>query len=95
MQYPAFQFREPRRKLCHPSQPKEASIIYRIIFLVKINPTKVVRAAIQNAASVASLLITTEAMIAEVPRRAARLLRRCRAAAWAAWISKSGHSRPI
>jgi hypothetical protein len=50
-------------------QPKEASIIYRIIFLVKINPTKVVRAAIQNAASVASLLITTEAMIAEVPKK--------------------------
>ena len=27
------------------------------------------RAAIQNAASVASLLITTEAMIAEVPKK--------------------------
>jgi chaperonin GroEL len=34
-----------------------------------IDPTKVVRAAIQNAASVASLLITTEAMIAEVPKK--------------------------
>jgi chaperonin GroEL len=30
-----------------------------------IDPTKVVRAALQNAASVASLLITTEAMVAE------------------------------
>ena len=30
-----------------------------------IDPTKVVRAALQNAASVASLLITTEAMIAD------------------------------
>ena len=34
-----------------------------------IDPTKVVRFALQNAASVASLLITTEAMIAEKPRK--------------------------
>ncbi len=32
-----------------------------------IDPTKVVRTALQNAASVASLLLTTEAMIAEIP----------------------------
>jgi chaperonin GroEL len=34
-----------------------------------IDPTKVVRFALQNAASVASLLITTEAMIAEKPKQ--------------------------
>ena len=34
-----------------------------------IDPTKVVRAAVQNAASVAALLITTEAMIAELPKK--------------------------
>jgi chaperonin GroEL len=34
-----------------------------------IDPTKVVRTAIQNAASVAALLITTEAMVAEVPKK--------------------------
>jgi chaperonin GroEL len=34
-----------------------------------IDPTKVVRAALQGAASVAGLLITTEAMVAEVPKR--------------------------
>jgi len=33
-----------------------------------IDPTKVVRVALQNAASVASLLLTTEAMVAERPR---------------------------
>ena len=33
-----------------------------------IDPTKVVRAALQGAASVAGLLITTEAMVAEVPQ---------------------------
>ena len=36
-----------------------------------IDPAKVVRTAIQNAASVAALLITTEAMVAEVPKKAA------------------------
>jgi len=35
-----------------------------------IDPTKVVRSALQYAASVAGLLITTEAMIAEVPQEA-------------------------
>jgi chaperonin GroEL len=34
-----------------------------------IDPTKVVRAALQNAASIAGLLITTEAMVAERPRK--------------------------
>jgi chaperonin GroEL len=34
-----------------------------------IDPTKVVRAALQGAASVAGLLITTEAMVAEIPRK--------------------------
>ena len=33
-----------------------------------LDPTKVVRAALQNAASVAGLMITTEAMIAELPK---------------------------
>ena len=36
-----------------------------------IDPTKVVRIALQDAASVASLLITTEAMIAERPKKKA------------------------
>jgi chaperonin GroEL len=34
-----------------------------------IDPTKVVRSALQNAASVAGLLITTEAMVAERPKK--------------------------
>jgi len=34
-----------------------------------IDPTKVVRSALQGAASVAGLLITTEAMVAEVPKK--------------------------
>ncbi|PWV62505.1 chaperonin GroEL [Plasticicumulans acidivorans] len=34
-----------------------------------LDPTKVTRSALQNAASVAGLLITTEAMIAELPKK--------------------------
>jgi chaperonin GroEL len=34
-----------------------------------IDPTKVVRTALQDAASVAGLLVTTEAMVAEHPRQ--------------------------
>ena len=34
-----------------------------------IDPTKVVRLALQNAASVAGLLVTTEAMVAEKPEK--------------------------
>ncbi|MBH0238204.1 chaperonin GroEL [Methylobrevis albus] len=34
-----------------------------------IDPTKVVRTALQDAASIAGLLVTTEAMVAEIPKR--------------------------
>jgi chaperonin GroEL len=36
-----------------------------------IDPTKVVRIALENAASIAGLLITTEAMVAQKPEKAA------------------------
>jgi chaperonin GroEL len=36
-----------------------------------IDPTKVVRTALQDAASIAGLLVTTEAMIAERPKKEA------------------------
>ncbi len=34
-----------------------------------VDPTKVVRCALQDAASVAGLLVTTEAMVAEKPEK--------------------------
>ena len=34
-----------------------------------IDPTKVVRTALQNAASIAGLLLTTEALITEIPEK--------------------------
>ena len=39
-----------------------------------IDPTKVVRVSLQNAASIAGLLITTEAMVAERPEKRAQSL---------------------
>ena len=36
-----------------------------------IDPAKVVRTALQDAASVAGLLVTTEAMVAEMPKEPA------------------------
>ena len=33
-----------------------------------VDPAKVVRAALQDAASIAGLLVTTEAMVAEMPK---------------------------
>jgi chaperonin GroEL len=38
-----------------------------------IDPTKVTRSALQNAASIASLMLTTEAMIAEIPEKKSSL----------------------
>ncbi|MBX4335246.1 chaperonin GroEL [Bartonella raoultii] len=40
-----------------------------LIALGIVDPVKVVRSALQNAASIASLLITTEAMVAELPKK--------------------------
>ena len=54
-----------------------------------VDPAKVVRTALQDAASVAGLLITTEAMVAEMPKEEAACRWASRAAAaWAAWTSK-------
>ena len=49
-----------------------------------VDPAKVVRVALLDAASIAGLLITTEAMVAEAPKREST---RCleAAAEWAAW----------
>ena len=49
-----------------------------------IDPAKVTRSALQNAASIAALFPPTEAVIADKPEKAARP---CPAAtaAWAAW----------
>ena len=47
-----------------------------------LDPAKVVRSALQDAASIAGLLITTEVGIIEIPEKAPR----CRPAAWTEWV---------
>ena len=69
-----------RGRLCHRRQdPGEGSVRFgfdaqngeygNLVSKGIIDPTKVVRAALQNAASIAGLLITTEAMVAERPKK--------------------------
>ena len=58
-----------------------------------IDPTKVVRSALQDAASVAGLLITTEAMIAERPEKKSGPAAGGAPAAWAAWATWT--SKPV
>ena len=54
-----------------------------------IDPTKVVLTALQDAASIASLLITTEAGVAEAPKKesAAAAAWAVAWAAWAVWVA--------
>ena len=56
-----------------------------------IDPAKVTRSALQNAASIAGLFLTTEAVVADKPEKAAPAAR-VATAAWAAWTSKSTSS---
>ena len=51
-----------------------------------IDPAKVVRTALQDAASVASLLITTEALVADKPKKE-NSRRRAREPAAATWTT--------
>ena len=52
-----------------PVMPVPTSLRFALVARGVIDPTKVVRNALQGAASVAGLLITTEAMIAEKPQK--------------------------
>ena len=59
-----------------------------------IDPAKVTRSALQNAASIAALFLTTEAVIADKPEKAPAGGGVAATAAWAAWTSKSGLTPP-
>jgi hypothetical protein len=57
-----------------------------------IDPTKVVRTALQNAASIAGLLLTTECVIVEHPRKRTMAVPGA-VVAWAAWAACTEPSR--
>jgi chaperonin GroEL len=52
-----------------------------------VEPAKVVRVALQDAASIAGLMITTEAMVAEAPKDAPAMPGGAWGAAWAGWAN--------
>jgi hypothetical protein len=59
-----------RRRLDRADAPSTATDTYEdLVGAGVIDPTKVTRTALQNAASIASLMLTTEAMIAAIPEK--------------------------
>jgi len=53
-----------------------------------IDPAKVVRSALQNAGSIAGMVLTTEALVVEKPEKKPPLLPIWAAwAAWAVWVA--------
>jgi hypothetical protein len=52
-----------------------------------IDPAKVVRCALQDAASIAGLLITTEAMVAEMPKKESPAMPGAVWVEWAEWTT--------
>ena len=58
--------RSSRRRTTRASTPQTEKYVDMVEAGV-IDPTKVVRSALQNAASIACLLLTTEAVISEIP----------------------------
>ena len=62
-----------------------------------IDPAKVVRTALQNAASVAALLLTTSCLVTDIPKEEEPAgpgdHRTAWAAAWAAWAADGWHGR--
>ncbi len=61
-----------------------------------VDPTKVTRSALQNAASISGLLLTTEAVITELPEKEKPAAPAAMAApaAWAEWTTKRVLSHP-
>ena len=59
-----------------------------------IDPTKVTRTALQNAASIAGLMLTTEAMVAEIPEKKEAAAAATPTVAAAAWTACTKHFVP-
>ena len=59
-----------------------------------VDPTKVTRSALQNAASISGLLLTTEAVVAELPEKE-KPADASRRRGWAEWITNPSVSKTI
>ena len=56
-----------RLLLVNPRLDAQSEAYDNLVKAGVIDPTKVVRTALQNAASIAPLLLTTEALVSEIP----------------------------
>ena len=55
----------------HYGYNAQTSVFEDLVKAGVIDPTKVTRSALQNAASISALMLTTEAMICEIPEKKA------------------------
>lgn len=60
-----------------------------------IDPTKVTRIALENAASIAGMLLTTECVIADKPKKEELMFTRAELPEWAEWTIKKGNHKTI
>ena len=56
------------RRTCREAKDKYENLVHAGV----VDPAKVVRSALENSASIASLLLTTEALVSEILERKAR-----------------------
>ena len=59
-----------------------------------IDPTKVTRTALQNAGSIAALMLTTEALVAEIPEPKSEAPMHARRRRYGRHVLNSCHRRP-
>ena len=57
------------RATLHPMQKYDLILLCQSVEMGVIDPTKVTRTALQKASSIAGLMITTEAMVTELPKK--------------------------
>jgi len=58
---------DPRKQGPHYGYNAQTNVFEDLVKAGVIDPTKVTRTALQNAASIAGLMLTTEAMVSEIP----------------------------
>lgn len=59
-----------------------------------IDPTKVARVALENAASIAGMLLTTECVVADKPKKKSQFMRMAVHLIWVEWVIDKQH-KPV
>ena len=71
MDYGRFKYEQAKKEKATFGFNVEAEKFEDLFEAGVVDPTKVTRSALQNAASVAALLLTTEALVVEIPEKRA------------------------